>query len=220
MATVGLPSAGKRYFSAKSTMFAVLGVMLLVTIFTRDLALLDPDSPLRQRYAAIPGWMLMHGIFGAIALFAAPFQFSNRLRQRHLKLHRITGRVYVACVAISAPTSVVVAAKLGPPELFMAAVSQSLGWIVTTATAVYCIRMGNIQQHREWMIRSYPFAAVFLVVRAILPIPPIAALGVLGLIEVVWTSIVAAAFLPSFFLAWRGLLADRRKAKVKAVGVS
>lgn len=217
MATLGLPSAGRRYFSAKPTMFIVLGVMLLVTIYTRELALLDANSPLRQRYANIPGWMLVHGIFGAIALFAAPFQFSNRLRQRHLKLHRWTGRLYVVCVAISAPTSVAVAAKLGPPELMMAAVTQSLGWIVTTATAVYCIRMGNIQQHREWMIRSYPFAAVFVVVRAIVAIPPIAALGVLGLIEVVWTSIFAAAFLPSFFLAWRGLLAERRKAKAKTV---
>jgi hypothetical protein len=34
--------------------------------------------------------------------------------------------------------------------------------VVTAGTAVYCARTGRVQQHREWMIRSYPFAACFL----------------------------------------------------------
>ena len=43
------------------------------------------------------------------------------------------------------------------------------------------------------MIRSYPFAMVFVFVRAIFAIPAIEATGELGLVSVVWTSIAAAS---------------------------
>jgi uncharacterized membrane protein len=37
-----------------------------------------------------------------IALLIGPFQFSSRFRQRHLRIHRIMGRVYLASVAVAA----------------------------------------------------------------------------------------------------------------------
>jgi hypothetical protein len=80
--------------------------------------------------------MLVHGTGGALALFLAPFQFSNRLRRRYLRLHRIMRRVYVACVAIAAPAAVAIAFILGPPILISASMVQALGWIAATATAL------------------------------------------------------------------------------------
>jgi hypothetical protein len=48
-------------------------------------------------------WLLLpHGIGGALALLIGPLQFSNRLRARHLRLHRILGRFYIGGVAIAA----------------------------------------------------------------------------------------------------------------------
>src|SRR5215510_603604 len=35
----------------------------------------------------------------------------------------------------------------------MAATTQAVGGIVTSATALSCVRTGRIQQHREWMMR-------------------------------------------------------------------
>lgn len=213
MAT-SLPQApARRPFQARHVLFVVFGLMTLFVLLTRDLTLLDARSFLRQRYAAIPWLMILHGIPGAIALFLAPFQFSNRLRQRHLQLHRIMGRVYVGCVLISAPVAVKVSTILVIPTLMMASLIQSIGWIVATATAVYCVRTGRIQQHREWMMRSYPFAAVFIVVRTVIAIPAIDRMGVEGLETAVWCSVALAGTLPSYVIAWRALAANKRAAK-------
>jgi len=43
------------------------------------------------------------GIMGACALLLGPMQFSDRLRQRFAKFHRVVGRFYVAGVFIGAP---------------------------------------------------------------------------------------------------------------------
>ena len=77
------------------------------------------------------------------------------------------GRIYVGCALISAPLAVAVAASLPTSSLLMASGVHSAAWILTTATGLYCARTGRIQQHREWMIRSYPLAMVFVVARAI-----------------------------------------------------
>jgi uncharacterized membrane protein len=196
-------------------MWIVFGLMTVFVVVTRDRTLLDHNSFLRQRYAAIPWLMLAHGIPGALALLLGAFQFSNRLRQRHLQLHRVMGRIYVGCVAISAPVAIAVSISLPIMTLTMASVIQATGWLATTATGLYCIRTGRIQQHREWMMRSYPFAMVFIVVRAINSIPAIARMGEAGIATVVWSVIATACFLPSFVIAWQALAASRRAVKVR-----
>jgi len=198
-----------RSIQLKHVAFVVLALLGLLVLYQRDLQLLHAGSFLRQRYVGI-GWLLVpHGIFGALALFIAPFQFSSRLRQRHIRVHRFMGRLYIFCVAVAAPVSIPVAVILGPSVLVMAATTQAVGWIVTTATAFYCVRTGRIQQHREWMMRSYPFAVVFIVVRAILAIPAIERMGEVGFVSVVWSVIAAACFLPSFLIAWNDVLAAK-----------
>lgn len=197
-------------------MWVVFGLMTLYVLATRERTLLDSHSFLRQRYAAIPWLIFAHGIPGALALFLGVFQFSSRLRQRYLQLHRVLGRIYVGCVAISAPVAIVVAISLPIMTLAMASVIQALGWLLTTATALYCVRTGRIQQHREWMMRSYPFAMVFVVGRVIIAIPAIARMGEIGIVTVVWSVIATAGFLPSFVIAWQALVANRRVAKVRS----
>jgi hypothetical protein len=65
------------------------------------------------------------------------------------------------------------------------------------------------------MMRSYPFAMVFVVVRAIIAIPAIARMGELGVATVVWSVIATACFLPSFVIAWQALAATRRAVKAQ-----
>ena len=197
----------------------VLGVFILLLVFvvlTREITLLDPNSFLRHRYARIPWLLAAHGIPGAIALLLGIFQLSDRLRKRHLQLHRVLGRIYVGCALTSAPLAVAVAAMLPTSSLLMASAVHSAGWILTTATGLYCARTGRIQQHREWMIRSYPLAMVFVVARAIGKIPAIERMGPLGVESVVWTVIATACFLPSFLLAWQALASSRKPVKVRA----
>lgn len=216
MATPATPGRRSSSIQAKYVIFLAFAAMIVIVWITRDRFLLAPNSFLRQRYAPIAPLMFLHGIPGALALFLGIFQFSSRLRARFLPLHRAMGRIYVACVAIAAPVAVVVSTRLPILTLTPASVVQATGWILTTGTALYCVRTGRISQHREWMMRSYPFAAVFVFVRVIIAIPAVARSGELGLAEVVWSVIATACFLPSFLIAWQHLAASKKPAKVRA----
>ena len=198
-------------FQAKHLMWMVYGLLVLLVFAFREATLLDASSPLHHRDARAAWLMVVHGVPGAVALFVAPFQFSNRLRQRYLQLHRLLGRVYVVCVFVSAPLGIAVAHVMTVPTVFSASLIQSFGWVATTATALYCVRTGRIQQHREWMMRSYPFAMVFIVNRALFFVPAIARGGELARAETVWSGIAVACFLPSFVIAWQALVAGKSK---------
>ena len=210
----------KSSIHVKHVLWIAFGLMTLFVLLTRDIQLLDSHSFLHQRYAPIRWLMLVHGVPGALALFLGVFQFSSRLRQRYLYVHRVMGRIYVGSVAIAAPVAIAVSLALPIPTLFMASLIQAFGWVATTATALYCVRTGRIQQHREWMMRSYPFAAVFVVGRVIVAIPAIERMGLLGLEATVWSVIATACFLPSFVIAWQALAASRRAANVGATATA
>ena len=111
--------------------------------------------------------------------------------------------VYVYVTREPVARTIPVAMRLGTPSLVAASVVQSLGWMLTTAIALYCIRSGNVTQHRRWMMRGYPFAMVFTVARLIIPIPPILRAGETGIEIVVWSTIALAAILPNFVIDWR-----------------
>jgi uncharacterized membrane protein len=205
----------KASFQARHAILGVFALLTLFVILTRDRTLLDSHSFLRQRYSAFAWLMVLHGLPGSLALMLGMFQFSNRLRQRYLGVHRMMGRIYVGCVLISAPTAVVVSFVLATPTLLMASAIQSVGWLATTGTGLYCARSGNIQQHREWMMRSYPFAMVFVITRALNAVPAIARMGLIGIETVVWTVIAWACLLPSLVIAWQSLATSRRRPKVR-----
>jgi uncharacterized membrane protein len=198
-----------RSINPKHVFLVVFGLLTLFVFYVYETPFLDSRSPVWQRVEPVKWWLLPHAVAGATALLLAPFQFSARLRRRSTRLHRVLGRLYVAGVAVAAPTAVPIAIILGPPSLVMAATIQSTGWLVTTAIALYCVRRGDIRQHQEWMIRSYPFAMVFVLARAILAIPAIQALGEVGFVSVVWSLIAAACFVPSLVISWRSLFKRR-----------
>lgn len=190
---------------AKLIFFGLFGLLTVFVTYMKNRGFFDPASDTAKHFAPALGFVLIHGFFGALALLLGAFQLSNRLRARYLGTHRALGYIYAACVFIAAPLAMPVAMKIASPSLVAAAAVQALGWMVTTAIALYCVRNGNIVQHRRWMIRSYFFAMVFTVARVIIPIPPIFNLGVTGIEIVVWSTIALAGFLPSILLDWRAI---------------
>ncbi len=189
----------------KLVFFLVFAALTIFVTYMKNRGFFDQASPVARHFAPGLGLLLVHGFFGAVALALGALQLSNRLRTRYLTMHRVLGYVYVVSVFIAAPMAIVFSTKVGTASLLAASVVQALGWMVTTAIALYCVRNGNLVQHRRWMIRSYPFAMVFTVARLIVPIPPILAMGDAGVEIVVWSVIAAAAFLPSIFLDWRAI---------------
>ena len=186
--------------------FILFGLLTIFVTYMKNARIFDPTSEIAQHFAPVKWYLVPHAFFGALAMLLGVFQFSNRLRARYLKTHRMLGYIYVVSVFIAAPLAVPMTVRFGP-SLVAASVMQSFGWMLTTAIALYCVRQGNVAQHRRWMIRSYPFAMVFTVTRMIIPIPAVYRLGVAGIETVVWTVIALAAILPNLLLDWREIVA-------------
>jgi uncharacterized membrane protein len=106
-----------------------------------------------------------HIIPGGIAMLVGWTQFSTRIRNRYVKIHRRMGLVYViaAIVAGVAGFSIAWAATGGPVAKTGFGLLGIL-WTTTTIGAYLFIRKGRTDQHERWMIFSYSlcFAAVTL----------------------------------------------------------
>jgi uncharacterized membrane protein len=152
-------SAGSRF---KTVVWISLGLTALFVFITSEV-LLFTDYPMYHAYRlqviADRHLLIPHTLAGVIALLAGPIQFSSRLRQRHLKFHRVLGRLYVVSVFIGAATGVALASgRPGFPGTSM----QAAAWIVCTTAAVLTARNRRIVQHRQWMARSYAVTFTFV----------------------------------------------------------
>jgi uncharacterized membrane protein len=152
-------SAGSR---SKTILWISLGLTALFVFITSEV-LLFADYPMYHAYRlqVIADRLLLipHTLCGTVALLSGPIQFSSRFRQRHLKFHRVLGRIYVICVFIGAASGVALASgRPGFPGTSM----QAAAWIVCTTAAFLTARNRQIVQHRQWMARSYAVTFTFV----------------------------------------------------------
>jgi uncharacterized membrane protein len=216
MATATAPVVTSRS-NAKLVFFVAFFALTALSVYDKDARVFDPASAIAQHFAPAKWYVIVHGFFAAIALVVAAFQFSNRMRARYLPIHRALGYAYVVSVFASAPMAVIVSSKLAlSPSQFAANCMNSFGWVVTTAIALYCIRTGNIVQHRRWMIRSYPWAMAFTASRFLNILLPSTRVGHPGFEAKLWLISALSAFLPNIFLEWRAIF-PRKGAKGTAV---
>src|SRR5690242_7670854 len=172
MATATAPLQGTSWFRPKYLLFGFIGLMLAYVLNHNESFLIHSDNPIWQHHHIVGWYLLPHGLAGACALLLAPMQFSDRLRRRFTKLHRVVGRIYIGGVLIAAPMGFYVQffqERTGAARSFsFAAATQATTWIVSTLIALAFILRGKIEQHRRWMTRSFSVALVFLEVRVLL----------------------------------------------------
>ena len=149
-------------FKFKTVLWIFLGATALFVFITSEV-LLVTDYPMYHAYRlqviADRHLLIPHTLCGVIALLFGPVQFSSRLRQRYLKLHRVLGRIYVISVFIGAFTGISLAAgRPGLPGTSM----QAAAWVVCTTAALITARNRQIVQHRQWMARSYAVTFTFV----------------------------------------------------------
>ena len=166
---LSVPSSSGSKF--KRVLWISLGITALFVFVTSEV-LLVTDYPMYHAYRlqviADRGLLIPHTVCGTFALLAGPFQFSSRLRQRYLKLHRIVGWLYFASVIIGALTGIILATgRPGLPGTSM----QGGAWIVCTAVAVIAARNHQIAVHRQWMARSYAVTFTFVSSRVLNLVP-------------------------------------------------
>lgn len=109
--------------------------------------------------------LFVHIFSGGIALILGPFQFLSKLRDRKPTLHRWMGRIYLLGVLFGGLSAFIIA-----PGMISGLVGEfglitlAVLWLSTGFMAYASIRAGNVDDHREWMIRNYAltFAAATL----------------------------------------------------------
>jgi uncharacterized membrane protein len=142
--------------------FAFVGVMMAYVAVHNESFLVNWKDPIWVHYRAIKWYLLPHGLTAAFALLLGPMQFSDRLRARYTKLHRVSGRFYVAGALLGGPLGAIMQAVEGPNRWVVLSVVDAIMLVSTTSIALIFILKGNVTQHRNWMTRSYAVTLVFL----------------------------------------------------------
>lgn len=220
-ATVSVPRPS--WVRPKYVLPPIIGLMLAYVLYHNESFLIQPQHPEWQHIHAFRWYLLPHGLAGACALLLAPMQFSDRLRQRYTRLHRVVGRIYVAGVLIAAPLGFYIQyfqERMGASRSFsMAGATQMTTWIVTTLIAFVFILQGKVEQHRRWMTRSFAVALIFLEVRVLIGVTGWERLGPSVVETAVWVCNVFALLSADLLLQWQELLRNRPvKAVAKVAG--
>ena len=204
---------------AKYVVFSIIAVATAYVMFHNERFLVDSNHPAWQHYQSFKWWLLPHGIFGAIVLLFAPFQFSDRLRQRFTKAHRVMGRFYVVGALGLAPLGAYIQyyqERMGAPRSFtvLALVDAAMLMGITMIAFVFAFRR-KIALHRQWATRSYAVALVFIGGRFVLGVTGWETLGVEMVQAIIWSCLALSVPLADFALNWRELR-SRSAAGVKA----
>ena len=113
----------------------------------------------------------LHVAGGIGALLAGPWQFSERLRARALNLHRWMGRFYLLEVllgSIGGFAMSIVSEEGLPTHLGFGLLA--VAWFVTGLQAYRMVRRGNIEAHRQWMIRNFALTLAAVTLRQYMPL--------------------------------------------------
>jgi hypothetical protein len=98
----------------------------------------------------------MHLGGGMIALLVGPGQLWLGLKNRRIDVHRKLGFVYMGSIAVSVTAAFYLATHTALGWVFGAGLmGLAIAWVVTTGLAFVAVRRSLLQQHQEWMIRSY-----------------------------------------------------------------
>jgi uncharacterized membrane protein len=180
-------------------------VMLLLAVGVAGYAtslMLNPTSAppfLQQRLADGAISLTFHFIGGGIALVLGALQMSTWLRMRFLSLHRWIGRIYLLAVLAAGIFGLQMASvAIGGLVAKIGFGLMAVLWIVTAVMAYFKIRQGDVQAHRNWMMRNYALTLAAITLRIYLGI----SLGVLQLdFLLVYPVIAWACWVPNLMLA-------------------
>jgi uncharacterized membrane protein len=157
---------GARDKSSWPVLVALL-VLSLIPVISGSLRLLEIAGgpqllPTNPRIDAFPAPLVVHVVGAALYAFVGAFQFSARLRRRHLNWHRKAGRILVgAGLAVAGSALWMTLFYTGAPggDLLWGirlVVGSAMGAFIVLGFAA--IRRRDIPAHRAWMIRAYALA--------------------------------------------------------------
>ena len=107
----------------------------------------------------------LHILPGGLALLVGWTQFSQKLRNKRMGLHRKLGFLYILMVMVSGLAGLFIALYATGGSIAQVGFALlAISWLFTTTMALKTVKAKDIRGHEHWMIRSYAlcFAAVTL----------------------------------------------------------
>lgn len=172
---VSTPAKASSYFPIKLIGFIALMAVTLWFVWTYPLhyvlhyneaSFTDPNFG-AANYWRERLWLISHFSGGILAVVVGPWQFWTGFRIRYARLHRWTGRLFLAGVAVGAIGAVRLLATTTFGWAFATSIAGLLlAWVVTTGIAYYAILRGQVETHKIWMVRAYVVTFAFVTFRA------------------------------------------------------
>jgi uncharacterized membrane protein len=195
--------------NAKYVVFSAIAAASVYVLYHNERFLVDSSHPAWQHYGPFKWWLLPHGIFGAIVLLFAPLQFSDRLRQRFTKAHRMMGRLYVVGALGCAPLGAYIQyyqERMGAPRSFtiLGIVDAFMLMGATLLAFVFAYRR-KIALHRQWATRSYAIALVFIAGRFVMGVTGWETQGIEIVQAIIWSCLALSVPFADVALHWKDL---------------
>ena len=125
-----------------------------------------------SRFAKHPLMTLLHIFPGGVFVTLALFQFSSRVRSRHIQFHRWSGRILVLAGFAFGLTALYFGLLMpyGGPTEAMAIVLFGVLFLGAISRAFIAVRRHQLACHREWMIRAFAVGIGISTARIVLPV--------------------------------------------------
>lgn len=130
-------------------------------------------TALDDLFAHYPILTLVHIVPGFLFMMLGPLQFVPTIRARHLRWHRLSGRVFIVCSVVIGLSALAMSFAMPAIGGFNQAAATTLFatfFLIALCKAFWHIRQREIALHREWMIRAFSVGLAVATIRPIIGI--------------------------------------------------
>ena len=106
MSTAAAATRVRPRSQTKLILFAIFFAVTAFVTYMKNAQIFDASSQIARHFAPGMLFLIPHAMFAGVALIMGAFQFSNRLRSRYLRVHRVMGYIYVVSVMVGAPIAI------------------------------------------------------------------------------------------------------------------
>ncbi len=163
----------------KKILFIVFGVFasiiglypIIYFIIDRTFGLLKTKSSLLLSNVFWNFGFYAHIIFGGLSLLVGWVQFSFRLRERKMEVHKVIGKAYIVAALLSSISGIYIAFyATGGLIASFGFINLGCIWFYSTLRAYIEIKKGHIDLHQHMMIYSYAACFSAVTLRIFLPL--------------------------------------------------
>lgn len=144
-------------------LLAAVGALALWFIFTAAFRYVTYTEVVYGSYWPRRFGLIPHILGGVVAITTGLVQVWLGTTGRTRRMHIVLGRVYLGAVTVASLAGFYLAATTDGGLVFGSGLFfLSTAWALTTSMAFVAVRRRAIEQHREWMLRSYVVTFAFV----------------------------------------------------------